>query len=119
MYQQGYRFFISLYHYIMRVAFTMKMFPGYAEEYKRRHDAIWPRLQALLKDTGISDYSIYLDESAGILFATLQVADPALLDELPKHAVMQEWWAYMKDIMETNPDNSPVSIPLKEVFYMQ
>ena len=103
----------------MRVAFTMQMFPGYADEYKRRHTALWPRLQALLKETGVSEYSIYLDESANILFATLQVPDPALLDELPKHAVMQEWWAYMKDIMATNPDNSPVVTPLKEVFYME
>lgn len=96
----------------------MKIFPGYAEEYKRRHDALWPRLQALLKDAGISNYTIYLDEQTNDLFATLQIEDPAMLDELPKHAVMQEWWAYMKDIMETNADNSPVSLPLSEVFYL-
>lgn len=103
----------------MRLAFTMKMFPGYADEYKRRHTEIWPRLQALLKATGVSDYSIYLDEATNVLFASLQITDPALLDELPKHAVMQEWWAYMKDIMETNADNSPVVTPLKEMFFME
>jgi len=31
---------------------------------------------------------------------------------------MQKWWAYMKDIMETHPDNSPVSMPLIKVFFM-
>lgn len=102
----------------MRVAFTMKMFPGYAGEYKRRHDAIWPRLVTLLKETGIQDYAIFLDKATNTLFATLTIDDAAKLDELPNHPIMQEWWAYMKDIMETNADNSPVSIPLQEVFYL-
>jgi len=103
---------------MQRVAFKMKMFPGCAEEYKRRHDAIWPRLQALLKEAGVQEYSIFLDEGTNILFAILKIEDIALLDELPKHVVMQEWWAYMKDMMETNADNSPVVIPLNEVFYL-
>lgn len=103
---------------MQRVAFTMKMFPGYAEEYKRRHDAIWPRLVTLLKDAGIQDYTIFLDKATNTLFATLTIHDATKLDELPAYPVMQEWWAYMKDIMETNADNSPVSIPLQEVFYL-
>ncbi len=102
----------------MRVAFTMKIFPGCADEYKRRHDALWPQLEELLKQHGITEYSIFLDDATNILFATLQIEDAALLDELPKHTVMQQWWAYMKDIMETNADNSPVVTPLKEVFYL-
>jgi len=103
---------------MQRLAFKMKMFAGRAEEYKRRHDELWPRLQTLLKDAGISNYTIYLDEVTNDLFATLHITDAALLDELPKHAIMQEWWAYMKDIMETNTDNSPVVVPLKQVFYL-
>lgn len=103
---------------MQRLAFTMKMFPGYAEEYKRRHDTIWPRLVTLLKDAGIQDYTIFLDKATNTLFATLTINDPLKLDELPNHPIMQEWWAYMKDIMETNADNSPVSIPLQQVFYL-
>jgi L-rhamnose mutarotase len=75
-------------------------------------------LADLLRKTGISDYSIFLDKDTHILFAVLTATDPAALDKLPEQAVMQRWWAYMKDIMETNPDNSPVSIPLEAVFYM-
>jgi len=101
-----------------RVAFKMKLFPGFEQEYKKSHDEIWPELSALLKDTGISDYAIFLDEETNSLIGVLKVADKALLDTLPANAVMQKWWAYMGDIMESNPDNSPVSIPLKEVFYL-
>ena len=101
-----------------RVAFKMKLYKGQEDEYKKRHDELWPELQQLLKDTGISDYSIFLDESTGSLFGVLKAANILDLDHLPDNPVMQKWWAYMKDIMESNPDNSPVSIPLKEVFYL-
>lgn len=101
-----------------RVAFKMQLFPDQKTEYKKRHDEIWPELVLLLKDNGIQEYSIFLDESTSSLFGCLKVSDPALLDDLPSHPVMQKWWAYMGDIMESNPDNSPVSTPLEEVFYL-
>lgn len=101
-----------------RVAFKMKLNAGSEEEYEKRHDTLWPDLEALLKETGISEYSIFLDRETNFLFGVLKAEDPAKLDNLPAQPVMKKWWAYMKDIMESNPDNSPVSIPLKEVFYM-
>ncbi len=101
-----------------RIATKMKLFKGFEEEYKKRHDAIWPELSLLLKETGISDYYIYLDKETNSLFAVLEAANPAALDNLPSNPVMQRWWAYMKDIMESNPDNSPISFPLEEVFYL-
>jgi len=101
-----------------RVAFKMQLHAGKVEEYKRRHDELWPDLHALLKQTGIKDYSIFLDETTLSLFGVLQIEDATKLDELPQQPVMKKWWAYMKDIMDTNPDNSPVSIPLQEVFYL-
>lgn len=102
-----------------RVAFKMKLFKGCEEEYKRRHDALWPELQSLLKEAGIKDYSIFLDEDTNALFGYLTIEDKTRLDELTAQPVMKKWWAYMKDIMESNDDNSPVSIPLKEVFYLE
>jgi L-rhamnose mutarotase len=102
----------------MRIAFKMKLNAGCEEEYRRRHDEIWPELSDLLRETGISDYSIFLDSETNALFGVLRTEEPRKMDELPHHPVMQKWWAYMADIMETNPDNSPVSIHLKEVFYM-
>ena len=102
-----------------RVAFKMKLFKGKEIEYKKRHDEIWPELSQLLKEKGVQEYSIFLDEATGFLFGSLKIPDAKKLDELPMHPIMKKWWAYMKDIMESNPDNSPVSIPLVEVFYMQ
>ena len=101
-----------------RVAFKMKLNDGFEEEYKKRHDLLWPDLEQLLRSAGISEYSIFLDTDTNILFGVLKANDPAALDNLPANPVMQRWWAYMKDIMECNPDNSPISIPLKEVFYL-
>lgn len=101
-----------------RVALRMQLKKGFETEYKKRHDTLWPELEQLLKDTGISDYSIYLDETTLSLFALLSVEDPERLKTLPDEAVMKKWWQYMSDIMETNPDHSPVSTPLKPVFYL-
>jgi L-rhamnose mutarotase len=103
---------------MQRIAFTMKLFAGQEEEYRRRHDAIWPELATLLRETGVREYSIFLDAASLTLFGILQIAEPAKLDELPAHPVMQKWWNYMKDIMESNPDGSPVTFQLKEVFYL-
>jgi len=96
----------------------MKLFPGKEDEYRKRHDEIWPDLKALLKTTGIKDYSIFLDEETNVLFGILKIEEPVKLDELPNHPVMKKWWSYMKDIMETNDDESPVSVRLREVFYL-
>ncbi|MEO6549963.1 MAG: L-rhamnose mutarotase [Ferruginibacter sp.] len=101
-----------------RVAFKMKLYKGQEKEYRRRHDVLWPDLEQLLKASGISDYSIFLDEKTSSLFGVLKTTDKRALDNLPGNMVMQKWWAYMKDIMESNEDNSPVSIPLQEVFYL-
>jgi L-rhamnose mutarotase len=103
---------------MQRLAFKMKLFPGKAEEYKTRHDNIWPELSDILKETGITDYYIYLDEGTNVLFGTYMVEDVTALACLPSHPVMHKWWKYMADLMETNPDSSPVSQVLKEVFYL-
>ena len=96
----------------------MKLLPGFEAEYRKRHDQLWPELEQLLKATGISEYSIFLDPATLDLFGVLKATDPKALDTLPQQPVMMRWWNHMKDIMETNPDYSPVSIPLKEVFYL-
>jgi L-rhamnose mutarotase len=103
---------------MIRVAGMMKLLPGFQNEYKKRHDKIWPELKSLLLSKGIDDYSIFLDEETNLLFACLTVDDPAHLEELPACDLMKKWWSYMKDIMQTNEDNSPVYIPLKEMFYL-
>jgi L-rhamnose mutarotase len=95
----------------------MQLHRGQAEEYKKRHDVIWPDLAELLKSVGVNNYSIFLDEETYALFAILHIEDSSLLDTLPAHPVMQRWWQYMSDIMDANPDHSPVQKPLTEVFH--
>lgn len=99
-------------------AFKMQLKHGFEAEYKKRHDEIWPELESLLSDTGIQDYSIFLDEETLTLFAVQKIN--ADFDEsfLPNHPIVKKWWAFMADIMETNKDNSPISKSLKEVFHM-
>ncbi|HEU5365222.1 MAG TPA: L-rhamnose mutarotase [Hanamia sp.] len=102
----------------MRIASKMKLRKGFESEYQKRHDELWPELKRLLKETGISDYSIFLDEETNVLFAYFTIEGSEKLTDLPEKEVMKKWWNYMQDIMETNEDNSPVSLPLKEVFYL-
>jgi len=104
---------------MQKYAFRMKLNPGMEAEYKRRHDEIWPELAALLKEAGVSDYSIHLDRETNILFGVMWRSDDHRMDDLPNHPVMKRWWAHMADIMETKPDNEPVSVPLVTVFHMQ
>jgi L-rhamnose mutarotase len=101
-----------------QIAFTMKLKPGVAAEYERRHDELWPELLALLQGAGIRDYSIYLEAASGTLFAVQKRVPGHRTDELPRTEIMQRWWAYMGDLMETNPDNSPVVQPLAWVFHL-
>lgn len=100
-------------------AFKMKLKPGCMDEYKKRHDEIWPELAALIKESGVYDYSIFLDEETNILFAVQKVEGTTGSQDLGNNPLVRKWWDYMADIMETNPDNSPVSIPLNEVFYLE
>jgi len=103
---------------MIRNSFKMKLKPGFEAEYKKRHDEIWPELQTLLSDSGIQDYSIFLDEETLTLFAVQKLKEDFDEDYLPNHPIVKKWWAYMADIMDTNPDNSPVVISLKEVFHL-
>ncbi len=101
-----------------REAFKMFLKPGCEEEYQRRHAAIWPELKKMLSDGGVCDYSIYWDKDTNILFACQKVAGEESSQDMGANEVVQKWWDYMADLMEVNPDNSPVSIPLPEMFHM-
>jgi L-rhamnose mutarotase len=97
----------------------MYLNPGMKEEYEKRHNAIWPELKQLLKDSGVSEYSIFLDEETNTLFAFQKNSGKGGSQDLGETEIVKKWWDYMADIMKVNPDNSPVSIELKEVFYME
>lgn len=101
-----------------RYVFRMRLNDGMADEYKRRHDAIWPELVTLLQEAGVSDYTIHLDQDTNLLIGVLVRSKDHGMDDLPDHPVMQKWWAHMADIMETGDDNAPVAVPLMPLFHM-
>ena len=101
-----------------KVAFAMRLRAGQADEYRRRHDALFPELATLLADSGIEDYSIHLDPDSLTLFGVLWRRRDHAMDALPDHPVMRRWWAHMADIMDTNPDGSPVAVPLVPMLHL-
>jgi L-rhamnose mutarotase len=103
-----------------QIAFRMQLkpSPAIAAEYQRRHDAIWPELAGLLHESGVRDYSIFLDAGTGALFAVLRRMDGHAMDTLPQHPVMRRWWEHMAELMDTQPDASPVVVPLAPVFHL-
>lgn len=102
----------------MRKAFVMQLKKGCEAEYQKRHNEIWPELKALLSESGVFDYTIFLERETGKLFAFQKVKGQAGSQGLGGNPIVQKWWAYMADLMETHPDHSPVSTPLEEVFHM-
>jgi len=103
---------------MIRKAAAMKVFPGCHEEYRKRHDELWPEMKEMLIQHGMITYSIFLEEATDTLFAYLEIADEALWAKTADTAICRKWWDYMKDIMETREDHSPVSRELKEVFFL-
>lgn len=103
---------------MMQKAFKMKLYPGQEAEYEKRHNALWPEMKKMIHEHGGTNYSIFLDKETLTLFGYIEIEDEKLWDESADTAINRKWWDYMADIMETNPDNSPVSIDLKELFHL-
>ena len=98
--------------------FKMKLFPGMEEEYKKRHDALWPEMVEMIHEYGGSNYSIFLDRETNTLFGYLEIESEEKWAKSADTAICRKWWDYMADIMKVNPDNSPVSIDLISVFHL-
>lgn len=99
-------------------AFKMQLKPGVVEEYRKRHDEIWPELSDLLSQAGIYDYSIFLDEDTLSLFAVLKLREDNSRESLPDHPIMKRWWDHMAPLMVVQPSNQPVEWALPMLFHM-
>jgi len=104
---------------MMRQAYTMRLKPGMAAEYKKRHDEIWPELAREIHAAGVSDFSIFLDEKTMTLFVFRKISDAEKFAKLPEQPIVRKWWSYMAPLMDVNADDSPVEVPLKEVFRLE
>jgi L-rhamnose mutarotase len=103
---------------MIRKAFLMSVNPGSEEEYERRHSPIWPELEQTLKDHGAHNYTIFLDAETRQLFGCVEIEDEARWNAIANTPICRKWWAHMKEIMPSNPDNSPVARELREVFHI-
>ena len=103
----------------MRKAFKMKLYPGMAAEYEKRHNALWPEMKDMIHQYGGSNYSIFLDGETGVLYGYIEIRDPEMWARGADTAINRRWWDFMADVMETNPDNSPVTVDLTPVFHLE
>ena len=103
---------------MIRKAFLMTLKPGNQEEYEKRHNPIWPELEEVLKNHGVKNYTIFLDRDTDRLFAYAEIESEELWQQIANTEPCRRWWAHMKDLMLTNADDSPVAVPLLEVFHL-
>lgn len=103
---------------MIRKGFKMKLYANMAEEYKKRHDNLWPEMVEMIRQYGGKNYTIFLDEETDVLFGYLEIEDADLWNKTAETEICKKWWAYMADIMDTNPDNSPVAVDFKEMFHL-
>ena len=96
----------------------MNVNPGCESEYERRHNPIWPELEAVLKQHSVLSYSIFLHPETRQLFAYAEIQDEARWNAIAATPVCRRWWTSMKGLMPTNPDDSPIIKELREVFHI-
>lgn len=104
---------------MIKKAVRMKLYPGFAEEYQKRHDELWPEMREMLKAHGGDVYHIFLDPETNSLFGYMEIEDEERWSQTADTEINRKWWDHMADIMETNPDNSPVSVDLIQVFELK
>ncbi|MEC5273654.1 L-rhamnose mutarotase [Caldifermentibacillus hisashii] len=103
---------------MIRKAFIMHVYPDQHQEYEKRHNEIWPEMVEELKRHGVHNYSIFLDKETSQLFSFIEIEDEEKWNQMATTKINQKWWAFMEPVMETNPDKSPVSKDLREVFHL-
>lgn len=103
---------------MIRKSFKMHLFDGMAEEYERRHNLLWPEMKDMIHEYGGHNYSIFLDSETNVLYGYIEIEDEERWAKSADTPINRKWWDFMADIMDTNPDNSPVSVDLKPVFHL-
>ncbi|MFO7534246.1 MAG: L-rhamnose mutarotase [Kiritimatiellia bacterium] len=104
---------------MIRKAFVMSVNPDQLVEYEKRHNPIWPDLEAVLKAHGVRSYTIFLHPGTHQLFGYVEFENEAQWNAIANTEPCRRWWAHMKDIMPSNPDNSPRSEEIREVFHLE
>ncbi|MGO2893133.1 MAG: L-rhamnose mutarotase [Enterococcus devriesei] len=101
---------------MIKKAVRMKLYPGLKKEYAKRHNDLWPEMREMLKAHGAKSYSIFFDPETDFLFGYLEIEDEEKWAQTADTEINRKWWDYMEDVMDTNPDHSPVAVDLEQVF---
>ena len=98
----------------IRRAWTMKLKPGAAEQYRAMHDAIWPEMLERMRAGGVHTFSIYRD---GLTLFAYQEFEAADRPGLEPDATIRRWWRSLEPLMECQADGQPLRQELDEVFH--
>ena len=104
--------------FTMIKGFKMKLYEGQEAEYEKRHNQLWPEMKDMIHEYGGKNYTIFLDKETLTLFGYIEIEDEERWAKGADTAINRKWWDFMADIMETNPDNSPVCKDLYPVFHL-
>lgn len=104
---------------MVRKMFKMKLYKDAEEEYEKRHNNLWTEMKRMIKEYGGNNYSIFLDKETNYLYGYIELEDEKLWGKSAETDICKKWWEYMADLMETNYDNSPVTIDLESMFYLE
>ena len=106
---------------MQRVGFLLRVKPERAVEYRERHQAVWPEMQAALSRAGWHNYSLFLQED-GLLFGYIEVDENFATAQanMEREEVNQHWQAYMDGFFEKVPGlrADQAMMPLEEVFHL-
>lgn len=102
----------------MRKGFKMQLYSGKISEYEKRHKQLWQEMKNMIHEYGGKNYTIFVDEKTNVLYGYIEIEDEQKWNKSAETNICKKWWKFMSDIMETNPDNSPVTFDLKEVFHL-
>lgn len=103
---------------MIRKAFVMSVHPSRHQDYEARHNPVWPEMLAMLSRHGVHNYSIFLHKETSQLFAYAEIESEERWQAIARTPECRKWWTYMKDVMPSNPDHSPIAHDLREVFHL-
>ena len=103
---------------MIRKGFKMKLYPGMEQEYEKRHDQLWGEMKQMIHEYGGHNYTIFLDRDTHVLYGYIEIEDLQKWEDSANTDINKKWWEFMSDIMESNPDNSPISSDLHQVFHL-
>ena len=101
-----------------RFCFTFEIRPGTEDEYKRRHDEIWPELVDAIKGGGISNYSLFRRGTTIIAYCECEPDAATAFGKIGEHEANARWSAWFEDIIVSLTDEDGNLFVADEVWHL-